>query len=167
MPPLIAILVLALPLLEIAGFVLVGSEIGVLPTIGLVLLSAVAGSLLLRWQGFGALGRIRREIEAGNPPGREVAHGLMIMFAGILLLIPGFITDIFGLLLFVPAVRELAWRYFRSRITVVANFGAGAGARGFRRPGQRDQGQTIDLDQDEYSSKAPDPKSPWRRPELE
>lgn len=165
MPPLIAILVLALPLLEIAGFVVVGSEIGVLPTIALVLLSGVAGSLLLRWQGFGALGRIRREIEAGNPPGREVAHGLMIMLAGILLLIPGFVTDIFGLLLFIPAVRELAWRYLRSRITVVTNFGAGA--RGFRRPGQRDQGRTIDLDQDEYSSKAPDPKSPWRRPELE
>nr|WP_202314568.1 MULTISPECIES: FxsA family protein [unclassified Mesorhizobium] len=162
---MIAILVLALPLLEIAGFVVVGSEIGVLPTIALVLLSGVAGSLLLRWQGFGALGRIRREIEAGNPPGREVAHGLMIMIAGILLLIPGFVSDIFGLLLFIPAVRELAWRYLRSRITVVTNFGAGAGS--FRRPGQRDQGRTIDLDQDEYSSKGPDPKSPWRRPELE
>jgi UPF0716 protein FxsA len=161
-PPLIAILVLALPLLEIAGFVLVGSEIGVLPTIGLVILSAVAGSFLLRWQGFGALGRIRREIDAGNSPGRELAHGLMIMLAGILLLIPGFITDIVGLLLFVPAVREFAWRYLKSRITVVTNFGVGG-----RGPARRNDGRTIDLDQDEYSSKTPDPKSPWRRPELE
>lgn len=160
---MIAILLLALPLLEIAGFVVVGSEIGVLPTIGLVILSAVAGSLLLRWQGFGALTRIRAQIEAGNPPGRELAHGLMIMFAGVLLLIPGFITDIVGLLLFIPAVRELAWRYLKNRMTIVTRFGAGA--RGFDRPGKRPH--TIDLDQDEYSSEAPDPKSPWRRPELE
>lgn len=165
MPPLIAILLLALPLLEIAGFVVVGSEIGVLPTIGLVILSAVAGSLLLRWQGFGAVSRIRREIDAGNPPGRELAHGLMIMLAGILLLIPGFITDIVGLLLFIPAVRERAWRYLKSRITIVTSFGAAA--RGSGQPGRRNDERTIDLDQDEYSSKSPDPKSPWRRPELE
>jgi len=163
-PLLIAILLLALPLLEIAVFVMVGSQIGVLPTIGLVILSGIVGSVLLRWQGFGAVNRIRREMDAGNLPGRELAHGAMIMLAGILLLIPGFISDIVGLLLFIPAVRDLAWGFLRSRITILTSFGAGA--RGFGQPGRRNDGRTIDLDEDEYS-KSPDPKSPWRRHELE
>jgi UPF0716 protein FxsA len=160
-PLLIAIFLLAFPLLEIAAFVVVGSRIGVLPTIGLVILSGVVGSVLLRWQGFGAVNRIRREMETGGVPGRELAHGAMIMLAGILLLIPGFISDVFGLLLFIPAFRDLAWRFLRSRVTVVTDFSVG-GLRGARR---RDDGRTIDLGEDEYS-KAPDPKSPWRRPEL-
>lgn len=155
---------LAFPLLEIAVFVMVGGEIGVLPTIGLIVLSGVLGAFLLRWQGFGAMQRIRREMEQGNTPGRELAHGAMIMLAGILLLIPGFISDVFGLLLFIPAVRDAAWRYFSNRITVVTSFSAGA--HGFGRPGNRDRGRTIDLDEDEYT-KTPDPDSPWRRPKIE
>lgn len=164
MPTLIAILMLAFPLLEIAGFVVVGSEIGVLATIGLIVLSGIVGAFLLRWQGFGAMQRIRREMEQGGTPGRELAHGAMIMLAGILLLIPGFISDVFGLLLFIPAVRDVAWRFFSNRITVVTNFSAGA--HNFRRPGNRDRGRTIDLDEDEYT-KTPDPNSPWRRPKIE
>ena len=164
MPLFIAILLLAFPLLEIAGFVIVGSEIGVLPTIGLIILSGVVGSVLLRWQGFGAIQRIRREVEQGNAPAREGAHGAMIMLAGLLLLIPGFLSDVLGLLLFIPAVRDLAWRYLSSRITVVSGFGAGG--RGFERPRYGDRGPTIDLDEDEYS-KSSKPTSPWRRPEIE
>ncbi|HWK63891.1 MAG TPA: FxsA family protein [Rhizobiaceae bacterium] len=155
---------LAFPLLEIAVFVMVGSEIGVLPTIGLILLSGVLGALLLRWQGFGAMQRIRRESEQGRIPGRELAHGAMIVLAGILLLIPGFISDLFGLLLFIPAVRDVAWRFLSSRITVVTGFSAGA--RGFGQRGFRDRERTIDLDEDEYS-KTPNANSPWRRPEIE
>lgn len=164
MPTLIAILMLAFPLLEIAVFVMVGGEIGVLPTIGLIVLSGILGAFLLRWQGFGAMKRIRREVEQGGTPGRELAHGAMIMLAGILLLIPGFISDVFGLLLFIPAVRDVAWRFFSSRITLVTSFGSGA--RGFGRPDNRDRGRTIDLDEDEYT-KTSDPDSPWRRPTIE
>lgn len=163
-PTLIAILMLAFPLLEIAGFVLVGSEIGVLPTIGLILLSGVVGAVLLRWQGFGVMQRIRRETERGGIPGRELAHGAMIVLAGILLLIPGFVSDVLGLLLFIPAVRDVAWRFFRNRITVFPGFSAGAG--GFGKRGFRDRDRTIDLDEDEYS-KTSNSNSPWRRPEIE
>lgn len=155
---------LAFPLLEIAGFVVVGSEIGVLPTIALIVLSGIVGAFLLRWQGFGAMQRIRREVEQGGTPGRELAHGAMIMLAGILLLIPGFISDVFGLLLFIPALRDVAWRFLRNRITVVTSFSAGA--RGFGRPRDRDRGRTIDLDEDEYTKNS-DPNSPWRRPKIE
>ena len=118
------IFILALPLLEIAGFIIVGRQIGVLPTLGLVVLSSIAGALLLRIQGFGVMTRIRNEVEAGRDPGRELAHGAMILLAGMLLLIPGFVTDIIGLLLFIPPVRDLAWRFLKRRIIVRSSFSA-------------------------------------------
>jgi UPF0716 protein FxsA len=154
--PLFLVILLALPLIEIAAFVVVGSKIGVLATIGLVILASVAGSVLLRIQGFGAMQRIRTELAAGRDPGRELAHGFVILVAGILLLIPGFVTDVIGILLFIPPVRDLAWRFIKRRM-VVTSFGAGFG--NFRTG--RYRGPTIDLDAEDFSS-TPDPKSPWR-----
>ncbi len=129
---------LALPLIEIAGFAFVGREIGVLATIGLVLLSSIAGSILLRIQGFGVISRIQRDLRAGRNPGRELAHGVMILIAGILLIIPGFFTDIIGILLFLQPVRELGWKLVRSRIQVVGDFGIFRGGQSARRAGERD-----------------------------
>jgi UPF0716 protein FxsA len=153
----IPLFILALPIIEIAVFILVGGKIGLLWTIALVILSGVAGSLLLRIQGFGALNRIRAELDGGRDPGRELAHGAMIMLAGVLLLIPGFVTDIIGLLLFIPPVRDAAWRFLKRRIVVSGSFSTGFG--GFRNRGR--DAKTIDLDADDYS-RTPDPKSPWR-----
>lgn len=152
---MLPLLLLALPLLEIAGFVLVGSEIGVLSTIGLVLLSAVLGSILLRVQGFGVMTRIRTEMEAGRDPSKELANGAMIVLAGILLVIPGFISDIVGILLFLPPVRALAWRFLSKRVRFTSDFS------GFARRGGPAGGKTIDLDEDDFS-RQPNPKSPWR-----
>ena len=151
---------LALPLLEIAGFVIVGREVGALATVGLVLASGIAGVLLLRHQGFGVMARVRAEMAGGGDPSRQLAHGAMIVVAAILLIIPGFITDIIGLLLFLPPVRDLAWRRFKGRIVVATDFSTG----GFRRP--RDK--VIDLDDGDYSreddfKRGPDHNSPWRR----
>lgn len=154
--PLLALIVFGLPLLEIAVFVIVGSKIGVLWTVALVVLAAVAGSVLLRVQGFGVMTRIRAELRAGRDPSRDMAHGLMVMLAGILLVIPGFVTDVIGLLLFIPAVRDFAWRFVRRRM-VVTTFATGSA--GFR--AGRGDGKTIDLDADDFS-RSPDPKSPWR-----
>lgn len=156
--PVVPLLLLMLPFLEIAGFVVVGRQIGVLATLCLVVASGLLGAILLRVQGFGIMSRIRRELDAGNDPGRELANGAMVLVAAILLIIPGFVTDIAGLLLFLPPVRELAWRFLRERIVVsAAGFStAGFGAR------HRGRGRTIDLDADEYSH-ASRPDSPWRR----
>jgi UPF0716 protein FxsA len=167
------ILLLVVPLAEIATFVLVGSKIGVLPTIGLVLLTATTGAILLRVQGFGIVSRIRADLDAGRLPGREMANGLMVFAAGLLLLMPGFITDTIGLLLFIPPVRDAVFAFFAKRVVV-------ASAAGFRRAGpgsgaERDRrgGATIDLDPDDFhAERAPgdekvinsDPSSPWRKP---
>ncbi|PSJ56376.1 FxsA family protein [Kumtagia ephedrae] len=159
---LLPLFLLALPLIEIAGFVIVGSEIGVLATMALVLASCILGSILLRLQGFGVLSRIRQDVAEGRDPGRQLAHGVMILVAGILLIIPGFFTDIIGLLLFLPPVRDLGWRLVRDRVQVVGDFGTFRGrphAGGGRGGGK---GPTIDLDEDDYK-RTPDPDSPWRR----
>ncbi|MBZ9703302.1 MULTISPECIES: FxsA family protein [unclassified Mesorhizobium] len=158
---LFPVFLLALPLLEIAGFVIVGRQIGALATVGLVLASSIAGALLLRHQGFGVMSRISTEMGAGRDPSRQLAHGAMIVLAAILLIIPGFISDIFGILLFLPPVRDLAWRRLKGRIVVATNFSAG----GFR---GRPRDRVIDLDDGDYSreddfKRGPDHNSPWRR----
>lgn len=155
---LIPIFLLALPLIEIAGFVLVGREIGVLPTLGLIIATGIAGAMLLRFQGFGVMARISQEMAAGRNPGRELAHGVMILLAGILLLIPGFFTDIVGILLFIPPIRDLAWRFLKARV----NFSTSVSAMGgrFTRPGGQTRDKTIDLDESDYSKDSQG--SPWR-----
>lgn len=139
--PFLPLLLLGLPLAEIAVFVLVGGEIGALATVGLVIATTILGAVLLRVQGFGAMTRIRAVMDAGESPGRDLVHGAMIMLAGLLLLLPGFITDALGLLLFIPPVREFAWRFLKNRVTVIDV--------GVWRGPARDT--TIDLDAEDYS----------------
>ena len=104
------ILLLVVPILEIAVFILVGGEIGVGWTVLLVLLTAILGTFLLRQQGFGVLEQIREDVNAGRVPAAAMAHGVLIIVAGVLLLTPGFVTDALGFLLFVPGVRRWVWR---------------------------------------------------------
>jgi UPF0716 protein FxsA len=161
---LIPILLLALPLLEIATFVVVGSAIGVLPTLGLVLASFVLGAVLLRTGGLGARARAQAELQAGRDPGQHVVGAVMTVVAAVLLLIPGFLTDVVALLLLVPGVRGFVWRRLKSRIAVSGNFTTFRGGFGQTRwSGDRTQarGPVVDLDEADYS-RGPNPDSPWR-----
>ncbi|MCR4265672.1 FxsA family protein [Nitratireductor sp. ZSWI3] len=160
---LIPFLLLAIPLAEIAMFVIVGSQIGVFPTLALVLATAVAGSILLRIQGFGVVRRIEETMNAGGAPGRDLVHGVMILVAGVLLLTPGFITDTLGFLLFIPALRDAGWRFLRNRVVIL---GSAAGAGRPHEPAyRRDAGpQTIDLSSEDYQD-AGNEESPWRDPD--
>lgn len=165
MPLFLTALLVLLPLAEIAAFVVVGGKVGALATIALTIATSVVGAVLMRWQGFGILGRLQRELDKGGSPGRELAHGAMVLLAGVLLLIPGFLTDVLGLLLFIPPVRDLAWRFLRSRARVVTDFTFTAHGSA-----RASDGHTIDLDEDEFSrtsSSRQQGHSPWRRPELE
>lgn len=120
MPLILAPLaLLALPLLEIGVFIWVGSHIGVGWTLALVVLSVVVGATLLKRQTLSTLAAARATARAGRVPDREIAHGAMIALAGILLVLPGFVTDVAGLLLFLPPVRDLVWNALRRRIRVV------------------------------------------------
>ncbi len=98
---------IGLPLLEVAVFIQVGGVIGVWPTIAATIATALAGSLLLRAQGLAVLMRARTQMDQGQLPAREMFEGVCLVLAGALLLVPGFVTDVIGLLLFVPPLREM------------------------------------------------------------
>ncbi|HUI17558.1 MAG TPA: FxsA family protein [Alphaproteobacteria bacterium] len=119
MARLVPLALLALPFLEIAAFIKVGELIGVAPTIELTLLASFAGVVLMRAQGLATLARAREAALADRPPLEELLDGLAILLAGALLIVPGFITDVLGLLLFVPpvrrALRRRIWRSFEVR----------------------------------------------------
>ncbi|WP_426125708.1 FxsA family protein [Pararhizobium sp. PWRC1-1] len=154
---IIPILFLSMPIAEIATFIVVGREVGVGMTLLLVVASAIAGAILLRIQGFGVLRKIQQASQTGTDPGRQLVHGVMIVIAAFLLIIPGFISDIIGLLLFIPAVRDLGWSFVKNRLTIVTT-GMAAGSRGFSRgqgpdrdAARRADTRVIDLDDDEFS----------------
>ncbi|HEX8690328.1 MAG TPA: FxsA family protein [Solirubrobacterales bacterium] len=111
---LLVALFIVVPIVELYVIIQVGQAIGVVPTLLLLFADAVLGSLLLRHQGRGAWRRFNEALAQRRFPGREVADGAMIVVGGTLLLTPGFITDIFGLLLLIPPTRAILRRLLRS-----------------------------------------------------
>lgn len=109
---------LLVPLIEIGLFIQVGGAIGLWPTLLIVVLTAVAGTALVRSQGALALARLRSSFETLHDPTEPLAHGAMILFSGALLLTPGFFTDAVGFALLVPAVRNVVLRELRKRVQV-------------------------------------------------
>ena len=106
------------PIIEIALFIQVGGAIGLLPTLLIVVLTAILGTWLVRNQGQMALGQLRNSFNRLSDPTEPLAHGAMILFAGALLLTPGFFTDAVGFALLVPRVRMAVFNYVRARVTV-------------------------------------------------
>ena len=120
---------IAVPLIEIALFIQVGGAIGLFPTLAIVLVTAVLGTWLVRSQGAMALGQLRSSFSDLRDPTEPLVHGAMILFAGALLLTPGFFTDAVGFALLVPGVRQAVYQAIRARITV-QSFGTPGGSRG-------------------------------------
>lgn len=104
---ILLILFIAMPIIEMWVLIEVGSVIGALPTIGLVLLTACIGLGLLRAQGVGALARAQAKLRAQQVPIREMADGLFFAIGGALLLTPGFVTDAIGFACLTPGIRTL------------------------------------------------------------
>lgn len=110
---------LLVPLIEIGLFIQVGGLIGLWPTLAIVVLTAVAGTVLVRSQGLRAMDDLRRSFAGQADPGEALAHGAMILVSGALLLTPGFFTDAVGFALLVPQVRMAVFRWLRQRVQVV------------------------------------------------
>ena len=108
----------AIPIIEIALFIQVGGWIGLWPTLGIVILTAILGTVLVRAQGRLALMQLQNAFSRLDDPTVPLAHGAMVLVAGVLLLTPGFFTDALGFALLVPAVRVSIFRYLRARISV-------------------------------------------------
>jgi UPF0716 protein FxsA len=115
--PLLILLFIVVPLVELYVILQVGQAIGVLPTIGLLVADSVLGSMLLRSQGRAAWHRFNDAIAAGRPPAREVLDGGLIIFGGALLLTPGFVTDVLGLGLLLPPTRAVVRRMLIRALT--------------------------------------------------
>jgi UPF0716 protein FxsA len=107
---LLVALFIVVPLVELYVIIQVGQSIGALPTIAVLVVDSVLGSLLLRSQGREAWRRFNETMAAGRAPAREVLDGGLIIFGGALLLTPGFITDVLGLLLLVSPSRAVVRR---------------------------------------------------------
>ena len=145
---------LMVPLIEIALFIQIGGLIGLWPTLAIVVLTAVLGTSLVRSQGRLALGQLRTSFQTLSDPAQPLAHGAMILFAGALLLTPGFFTDAVGFALLMPPVRMAVIRYLSKRITVaqfeMGSMHAGPGAQDprYRKDPQRPQGSGDVIDGD-------------------
>ncbi len=137
----LVILFIVVPIAELYVIIQVGQSIGVWPTLALLLADALLGSLLLRHQGRGAWRRFNAALAERRFPGKEVADGVLIVIGGTLLLTPGFLTDIAGLLLLIPPTRAVARRVLRrftvGRFTVVGVPGGFGGTGGAPPPGGR------------------------------
>jgi UPF0716 protein FxsA len=104
---LVLVLLIGVPLIEIALFIEVGGLIGLWPTIAMVILTALIGTTLLRQQGLATLQRAQAEMKAQRMPVRELFDGACLLVAGVLLLTPGFLTDAIGFVLLVPPLRRV------------------------------------------------------------
>lgn len=120
--PLLILIFIVVPILELWVIIQVGQAIGALPTIALLILDSILGSWLLRRQGRQAWRAFNEALAAGRVPARETGDGALIMFGGALLLTPGFCTDVLGLLLLLPPTRAVFRRMlFRRGLTVGAS----------------------------------------------
>jgi UPF0716 protein FxsA len=149
----------AVPMIEIALFIQVGGVIGLWPTLAIVLATAMAGSYLVRNQGLRELANLQKSFGTLNDPTEPLANGAMILFAGALLLTPGFFTDAVGLSLLVPAVRRAVFLWVRARVKVT-NFQMGPAPHHRQNHPQNHGDQVIDGDFEEIT---PD-KSPTHSP---
>ncbi len=95
------------PIIELYVLIEAGRQIGVFPTIGMILLTGIAGAFLARTQGFNLINRIQSELNQGHLPAEELLDGAVILAGGLLLLTPGFCTDLTGFILLTPVTRQI------------------------------------------------------------
>jgi UPF0716 protein FxsA len=157
LPLLLVLVFIVVPIAELYVIIQVGQQIGVLWTIAILVADSILGSMLMRSQGRAAWRRFNVALQAGRPPAREVLDGVLVIFGGALLLTPGFLTDILGLLLLLPPTRAVVRRIlvhrFADRMIASATrrgpppgFGPPRGRAGTR-PGDV-EGTAVDVDPD-------------------
>lgn len=109
--PIVAALFIGVPLIEIYLFIKLGGLIGALPTVLLIIVTALIGVSLLRAQGFSTMAKFQQEVATGQLPATTMLEGVALIFGGALLLTPGFLTDTIGFLCVIPFTRQtiIAW----------------------------------------------------------
>src|SRR3954454_22553590 len=155
MPLLLVVLFIVVPIAELYVIIQVGEAIGALPTIAILIADSVIGSMLMRAQGRSAWRRFNGALAEGRIPHREVLDGALVIFGGALLLTPGFLTDILGIVLLLPPTRALVRGVVARRVlprlvvTGLGGLGGAAGRDAGRRPGPGDadvEGPATEVD---------------------
>ena len=117
--PAIFVLFIAVPIVEIAVLIKVGGLLGFLPTIGIVILTAVLGTAMLRAQSMSTLASVQSKLNAGEVPALQLMEGVALLIGGVLLLTPGFVTDAIGFFCLVPATRRWMIKRILARSNLV------------------------------------------------
>jgi UPF0716 protein FxsA len=115
---LLAVAFFVVPIVELAVIIKIGAAIGVLNTIGLLILSSIVGAWLMKREGLGVVRRMQIAVAQGRVPGRELVDAFLILFGGALMVAPGFLTDVLGMLLLLPPVRSVVRAVLRRRFFV-------------------------------------------------
>ena len=154
------LILVVVPIVEIALFIRVGGFIGTWPTLGIVVLTALVGSILMRTQGIATLHKLQHSLGEGSNPATHLAHGALILVAGVLLLTPGFFTDSIGISLLIPPLRALVIKWGAARFT--AHVVGSTVHFSSDRPDQNDiiEGDFTELPDDD----APKGSSGWTKP---
>ena len=142
-----------LPILEIALLINVGSIIGGWNTVGLVILSAFIGAYFVKREGVSTLQTAQEKMQRNEVPGKELVEGLMLVVAGVLLVTPGFVTDILGFMFVLPGTRHLLAAQVSKHMKMrVVMSGAGAGGAGSSSGGFNTNGQQSPFDSDPFGN---------------
>ncbi len=128
--PVLLLLFICVPIIEIILFIHVGDFLGVWLTVALVLVTAFVGASLVRSQGIQTLMSVQRRMQQGEIPGQQIVEGVMLAIAGVLLLTPGFMTDAFGMLVLLPAPRAKIAKELMKRVKVNSVSGSGFHTQG-------------------------------------
>ncbi|MCK8083001.1 FxsA family protein [Vibrio sp. 1CM24A] len=134
--PILLLLFIFVPIIEIGLFIQVGGFLGLWPTIALVLITAFVGASLVRSQGIQTLMSVQGRLQQGEMPAQQILEGVMLAVAGVLLLTPGFMTDALGMLVLLPAPRAMIAKKMMEKMVVTNMSG------GFHTGGQAGFGQS-------------------------
>ncbi|MDA0150361.1 FxsA family protein [Vibrio sp. LaRot3] len=148
--PILLLLFIFVPIIEIGLFIQVGGFLGLWPTIALVLITAFVGASLVRSQGLQTLMSVQTRLQQGELPAQQIFEGVMLAVAGVLLLTPGFMTDALGMLVLLPMPRAAIAKYLMSKM-VVKSVGGNFQGGGFYGGGFQG-GQQGPFDQDPFQS---------------
>ena len=147
------LLFILIPLLEIWLFIMLGGFIGVYSTLFIILLTAILGTFLVKTQGINVLKEILSKFNELKNPTESIVHGAMILFAGALLLTPGFFTDTIGFLLLLPKVRKATFFWLKNKVNLVKYSSSEESGS--------DKNKYSDIEVTDYKEVEPEEKSPW------
>ncbi|WP_293269054.1 FxsA family protein [Neptunomonas sp.] len=154
--PILFLLFILIPIIEITVLINVGQIIGTWYTVGLVLMSAFIGVNMLRYQGLSTLARAQQRIKTGEMPAQEMVEGLVLAVGGALLITPGFVTDIIGFCCLIPMTRQAFVKGLMKRFKVASM------------SNQQSFGQTDTFDEPKFdkNSSFKDPSKPPRQGDI-